>query len=146
MTQISHLKHIAQISYDKVHKTYQMTVQEEQRLRQELERLSELAQTSATRVDDRVAMQLLGADVQWQAWIGRAKTATNLQLARVLAKKATQQEILRVSFGKKSALQEIDKEFRKTRDQKKARDGLEESIQIGLCQSFAIRNFSDDRS
>lgn len=46
-------------------------------------------------------LRMSGADVAWQSWLGRQKSAVNAELARVRAEKEREMAGLRQSFGRK---------------------------------------------
>ncbi|MFK7834726.1 MAG: hypothetical protein AB8B60_00770 [Sulfitobacter sp.] len=104
---LTQLLDVSQARYDEQRQAFTLIVQEESRLRSELARLTKLDQASSLRQGSMLTMQAIGADVQWQAWLGRSRTTLNMQLARVLALKDNEQAKVRTAFGKVTALQQI---------------------------------------
>ncbi|GEM_PF-893302 len=54
------------------------------------------------------AVRQIGADVQWQAWLGRTRADLNRQLALCLVQKERMMKALRQAHGRKLAADQID--------------------------------------
>jgi len=112
-------------------------------IRSDLERLS--TQERDARKSTTVEMRAIGADISWQAWLGRSAASLNLQLAEILAQKENYVDQVRKAHGKVSMSEKlIDREKRKLliSREKKVLDDLN-------CQFFSTgtpeRNTGKDR-
>lgn len=107
---------------------------EEVRLRSELAQLAEDERcNSAARPDDIVALNRIGGDVLWKAWIGRKREALNRRLATVMALKLTAAQQLRRSFGKSSVAEQLrDRDRLRQHGDKAARRLSDEQMQMVL--------------
>ncbi len=83
---------------------------EELRLRQELERVSQMVLGTDLGQSDLFVMQSLGADLLWQAWVVRQRTQINMQLAQVLAQREIMLRDLRLAFGRAQVAQMLHNE------------------------------------
>ncbi len=88
-------------------KNFQLLVARETKIRQEIERLREYLLEHQINSQDRSEMRLVGADIAWQSWVGRKKTALNLELAQVLAIKEHHVSQLRIAYGKLLAARDL---------------------------------------
>lgn len=131
-TDLEQLLVISTTQYDHQRQVFSKVVAEESHLRQELLRLNDLDQTVEVDTASVSGMRVVGADVLWQGWLSRSKAALNMQLARVLAIKAHEQEKVRKSFGKVVALRELIKEDKNARQKKAAQ------IALGLAIDHAL--------
>ena len=100
---------------------------EENRLRGELARLDGMRHAAASDAGA-MPLQAIGADVLWQGWIGRAKTAVNLQLARTLARKEPHQAAVRQAYGKMLVAREMQGQARARLRGRAARRALDAAI------------------
>ena len=74
---------------------------EEAELRAELEELARAERRNAAADPDSIAaLNRIGGDILWKAWIGRKRETLNLKLATVLARRLVAAQTLRRSFGK----------------------------------------------
>ncbi|MEZ5715415.1 MAG: hypothetical protein R3D85_09715 [Paracoccaceae bacterium] len=107
---------------------------EEARLRAELAQLAEdERRNAAANPEDIAALNRIGGDVLWKAWIGRKREALNRQLATVMALKLTAARQLRHSFGKTSVAEELrDRDRQQRRGDKATRRLAEEQAQMLL--------------
>jgi hypothetical protein len=124
---------VSTAQYDHQRQVFAKVVAEEGQLRQELLRLKgldQIAEENPTAVSN---MRVIGADLLWQGWLSRSKSALNMQLARVLAIKAHEQDKVRKAFGKVVALQELIKNEKKERQKKAAQ------VALGLAIDHALR-------
>ncbi|MEP5731452.1 MAG: hypothetical protein ABJL67_19010 [Sulfitobacter sp.] len=117
------LLEISQTRYDQQRQAFALIVQEENRLRAELEKLKGLDQVGSSDPHEMIKMKSLGADVLWQSWLARSRTTLNIQLARTLALKAHEQDKVRHVFGKVTALESLIATNMASR-QKKARQAI----------------------
>lgn len=108
-------------------------VAKEATLRRDLARLDENRRRTMHLPDDQLTnMRHIGADLQWQAWLGRSREELNRQLALCLAQKARMLTALRRAHGRKLASDEIlknDQDARAIRRQKHA-DSAQDTLSM----------------
>lgn len=108
-------------------------VTREAALRRDLARLDENRRRSLQLPDDQLTgMRHIGADLQWQAWLGRSREELNRQLALCLAQKARMMTALRHAHGRKRAADDIlkqDQEASAARRQKQA-DSAQDALSM----------------
>ncbi len=81
---------------------------EERRIRMALSALDDATHNAKdVHISETVELRRLGGDVAWQIWAGRRRKDLQIQLARVLARKGAEQQRLRKSFGRQSALEQV---------------------------------------
>ncbi|TMM52503.1 hypothetical protein [Sulfitobacter sabulilitoris] len=124
------LRRVSHARYLQTQLAFQTLVAEENRLRSELARLD--AQLRGSRTEDATEMRAIGADVIWQAWVGRAKTELNLSLARVLAQKEHHLRQVRRAYGKTLVTEGLVAEEKALRSRKMARTNLERAIETAV--------------
>lgn len=78
-------------------------------LRDQLDYLAEQETIAQDRFDQDLQLRLSRADVVWQTWVGRQKSALNTELARVSAEKERQMQGLRQAFGRKDVAIQLAK-------------------------------------
>ncbi len=132
MTMLDQLLVVSRAKYDHQRQAFAKILAEESRLRQEIARLDDLNKSAVQRETDITEMRAIGADLLWQGWLSRSKTTLNMELARVLATKTHEQEIVRQAFGKVAALQELIADERKVRKCKQAQTTLANIIDQSL--------------
>ena len=135
MTEIADLMlllEVSEVTYDRQRQALAVIAREESRLRQDLARLDALDASDAPEADRGHGMRAVGADILWQGWLARTRTRINMELARVLARKAHEQARLRKAFGRVDALRQlIGAENGRQRKQAEAQN-LESAIEIAL--------------
>ncbi|MDQ2090563.1 hypothetical protein [Marimonas arenosa] len=83
-------------------------VAEEDELRRNLANLAAEERRSATADPDRVlALNQIGGDILWRAWVGRKREALNLRLATVIARKLAAAQAVLNSFGRSSIAEDL---------------------------------------
>lgn len=110
MTQAHELNALAAITeahYAQRQQRFAQHLAEENRIRAELSRLDEMDRAARATDVGSIPMRTVGADVIWQGWIGRSRTALNMALARVLAVKEHHQSEVRRAYGKVLVVEEI---------------------------------------
>ncbi|EEB83257.1 conserved hypothetical protein [Roseobacter sp. GAI101] len=75
-------------------------------------------------------MRSVGADIAWQAWLGRKKAALNGELAQVLAIKEHHLKQVRTAYGKLIVARELAGNLRGDIKKRKARDELSRAIDL----------------
>jgi hypothetical protein len=124
---------VSKAQYDHQRQVFAKVVAEESQLRKELLRLKGLDQVADEDPVSVSSMRVIGADLLWHGWLSRSKSALNMQLARVLAIKAHEQDKVRKAFGKVVALQELIKSEKKSRHKRAAQ------VSLGLAIDQALR-------
>ncbi len=131
-SELEQLLFVSQLQYDRQKQTYTRIIGEEARLRYELERLSALGKPKKDVAENLTSMRAIGADLLWQGWLGRSKADVNMKLARVLAKKAYEQEKVRKAFGKLIALEKLAKQENDTQLKRRQKHELGAAITSSL--------------
>lgn len=125
--EIAHLIVVSEALYEREREGLVRITEQENALRQELARLSDLGR-SAPVEPLTGGMRAVGADVIWQGWLGRAQTALNMKLARVLATKEDEQVKVRRAFGKLTALRQLHDQQKAEARKKRLVDQLQKGI------------------
>lgn len=105
--ELSNLRKITQAIYEQRQQSFSRLVAEENSIRAKLIQLRDFSHQPPTLEPRIYQMRAIGADLLWQGWIGRSKTALNLRLARVLAAKEGHLNEVRHAYGKVTAIQEV---------------------------------------
>ena len=98
--QMNTLKQLLEVRYLMEQTAIADLLRRENRLRADLAKLDQHARSADT--PDGTRMQLIGADILWKAWVGRAKSSLNVELAQVLAQKESVFHRVQQEFGKMS--------------------------------------------
>lgn len=85
----------------------QRILAQESRLRQNLQRLDQMAAPDDTLEQQDMAMRAIGADLLWQGWVSRQKSHTNIQLASLLAQKNAVLRELALAFGRAQVAEQL---------------------------------------
>lgn len=120
------LKTLVEVKYRQQQESFARLIAQENKLRTSLRQLDEHLTTSRTSED--TSQKAIGADVAWQAWIGRKKRELNLQLAQVLAVKERHVAQVRKAYGKVLVTDALLSEVKKDLMQKKAQSELDRAI------------------
>lgn len=106
MKDLEKLRVLTELKYQASQNDLRLLVQEEQRIRQDIDRLNE----SASDVDRETAnrMGAIGADIVWQSWLGRMRKQLNTQLAQVLAQKERHLTKARKEFSRVLVARELE--------------------------------------
>lgn len=107
---------------------------EEARLREALARLAAQKQAARDAFAQGHEAQYLGADLMWEAWVLRSQKEFNIDLARVLARKARHMDAVRQAFGRKVALEDIS-----ARNKAEEKDRRTKAFLGALLQSGMIK-------
>ena len=135
MNDLEQLRIVAQARYDQQQQAFAQIIQQEADLRAELTRLAQLNQSVEEVGEDIGQMQAIGADILWRGWLSRSITALNTELARVLARKAREQDRVRQAFGKLTALNELIDQRSNLRRKNRAQAGLSDAILHALWKN-----------
>lgn len=98
LTDVQMMKTLVDIKYRQEQESFERLKAEEDRLRAGLRKLD--IQMLESRSSGDAQQRAIGADVQWQAWIGRKKRELNMRLAQVLAIKERHIVQVRKAYGK----------------------------------------------
>ena len=99
---------------------------EEAGLRADIAHLvDEIARADAQDALEAMPLRNIGGDVLWRGWAGRKRAHLNMRLAMVLARKQQALEVLKRSFGKKSAVEDLLKREQSQLRQQRARRQLQ---------------------
>lgn len=80
---------------------------EENRLRRQIGTLQQHRRMSHEADPDLMPMRAIGADILWQGWIDRTQADLNIDLARVLARKAPVAQRARKNIGRRDVVSEM---------------------------------------
>ena len=124
MRQLEQLNELLVIKLRVEERAYNRLIARETVIRGDLERLSDQARQAQETTT--VEMKAIGADISWQAWLGRSAAALNLQLAEVLAQKGSYVEQVRKAHGKVSISEELLAKEQAERRQMRAKKSLDD--------------------
>ena len=105
MSDFARLKSLIELKYIKSQSALQEIAREEARLRQEIDKLR--AHSADVDAQGIGTMSSLGADILWRAWVERALTQLNIELAQILARKEMYLAEARKAFSRMNISQEI---------------------------------------
>lgn len=105
--QLKALQPLVQAKYEQVQQGFQHLVNAEAALRQDLRKLDEMQASTRALTQEDAVLQQAGADVIWQAWLGRKKKELNMKLAQVLAQKEPHLKRVREAYGKVLVVEEL---------------------------------------
>ena len=98
--QLAQIAEVVNANYEREQRQFAKLVAKEKQLCIALNKLDNMHRSSDVPDANIARMQAIGADVIWLAWVGRSKTALNIQLAQVLAQKEHLQSAVRKAYGK----------------------------------------------
>lgn len=127
------MKQLTEIKYRREQESFGRLLMQENNLRASLAQLDSYMAESQSSTD--TPQKAIGADVVWQAWIGRNKRAINMQLAQVLAIKERHIAQVRAAYGKVVVTDELHDRLRKETAEKKAQVQLDRAISSMLFRS-----------
>lgn len=132
LSDLQKLQMATKVAYQQRQQSFQKVVAEEARLRQELQRLTGLDQQAREQFSHNQNMRAIGADVLWLGWVGRSKTAVNIELARVLAVKEHHLSEVRKAYGKRLVAEQLLDQHEADNRQIAAKRDLDRIIEISL--------------
>ncbi|MFK7939524.1 MAG: hypothetical protein AB8B82_09105 [Roseovarius sp.] len=107
-TKLGQLTKLSDVLYETERVKLHRVIEQESKLRWDLARLDAARDNGSTLPTAEMDMlRRVGADVQWQAWLGRKRAELNRQLALVLAQKEIMMPKLRLAYGRKMAADHI---------------------------------------
>ena len=80
-------------------------------------------------------MKRIGADVQWQAWLGKTRRALNTELAQVLALKGQKMRGLSVHLGRKTVAADLGLKEKALAKRERQATQLDQAIEAYLHKS-----------
>ncbi|WP_299026906.1 hypothetical protein [uncultured Sulfitobacter sp.] len=117
---------MVEIKYRQQQESFARLMVQENRLRASLTQLDQ--QMADSRASKDSPQKAIGADVLWQAWIGRKKRELNMQLAQILAVKERHIAQVRHAYGKVLVTQTLVDETHTKARQKMAQSLLDRAI------------------
>lgn len=129
---------LTELKYQASQNDLRVLVQEEQRIRNEIARLTENAHQVDAGTADR--MGAIGADVIWHAWVGRMKKQLNQQLAQVLAKKERYLTVARREFSRVLVARELKTKHEFETEKSVAKAKLEETVETSLIRRLGTND------
>ncbi len=124
------MKNVVDIKYQQQRESFAHLLAQEGQLRKSLRQLDVHLAESNSREDK--SRKAIGADVLWQAWVGRKKRELNMQLAQVLAMKERHVAQVRQAYGKVIVTTALCTQIKTTESKKEARSQLNRAIDSTL--------------
>ena len=129
--QMRQIEAVTDARYQQQQQSFQRLVSEENRLRSELMKLdAHLKEARSAQVE--FEMTALGADIIWQAWVGKRKAELNMKLAQVLSIKEHHLKQVRTAYGKLLVARELLSDAMKSQGEKRAQSALLRAIEMSL--------------
>lgn len=126
ISDLTQIQRLSDIKYRQQQESFARLMMQENRLRSALKKLD--TQLAESRASGDTPQRAIGADVLWQAWIGRKKRELNMQLAQVLAIKERHIAQVRKAYGKVLVSQSLLEDARAEQKQKIAQAQLDRAI------------------
>lgn len=129
MTKLSDLdmmRKLVDVKYRQQQESFARLMIQENRLRSSLHQLDEHLRNSRSSED--TSQKAIGADVVWQAWVGRKKRELNMQLAQILAMKEQHIEQVHKAYGKVVVTDKLFESSTDEQSKKKAQFELNRAI------------------
>ena len=131
---LDQLRTLSELKFQRSQQAVSGLLQRENALRAELVRLRGLAQETQTQPPEQAQMRMIGGDVIWLKWLGRAQQELNMELAQVLAKKEALAAQHRKNHGRKMVAERLaDREIEERR-QSKQKLQLDKAINHSLLR------------
>ncbi|MEP1767148.1 MAG: hypothetical protein ABJJ53_10995 [Sulfitobacter sp.] len=129
-SEIAKIQKLVDLKYHQQQESFSRLLAQENRLRGSLFQLDQQLSDSRNTTDTQ--QQAIGADILWQAWIGRKKRDLNLQLAQVLSVKERHIEQVRSAYGKVVVAEQLYQQACDKRKDKMAQFELNRAISLLL--------------
>lgn len=126
LTDLAMMQTLVEIKYRQQQESFSRLMMHENRLRASLSQLDQQLAESLSNGD--TEQQAIGADVLWQAWVGRKKRELNMQLAQVLAMKERHIAQVRHAYGKVLVTDSLFEQVNAETKKKKAQFQLDRAI------------------
>lgn len=117
---------------------------EEARLRRQIGTLQQHRRNSHEADPELMPMRAIGADILWQGWIDRTQADLNIDLARVLARKAPILQRARKNIGRRETVSELKDHMQRADQRAEEKARLDTTLQIAAVQAALAR--TPDRS
>ena len=98
--ELAQMDEVIRAKYEQEQRQFAKLVAKENQLRGAIQQIDVMRRSTNVPDASVARMQAIGADVIWLAWVGRSKTALNIQLAQVLAQKEHLQSAVRKAYGR----------------------------------------------
>jgi hypothetical protein len=112
---------VTEAQYLREHAKIKPILDHEARLRGQLTRLEEQVREARNEADGDLPMKALGADLLWEGWHLNTRRNLNMQLAQVTSRKLMAMDRLRKTFGRKTAVSDMEKAEKLRRKAAKAK-------------------------
>ncbi|MGJ8543977.1 MAG: hypothetical protein ACSHWZ_00950 [Sulfitobacter sp.] len=130
IAELEALQTVTQARYRQQQHLFQKLQNREAQLRGQLAQLDGQLRQSNQLSPDLGQLRAVGADLLWQAWVGRSKENLNLHLAQVLAQIEHQRSALRSAYGKTLVATELLAKAKNQRRKKAAQIALDRAIEL----------------
>lgn len=101
------LNRVTDALYQKEFAAIRDLITREGQLRSRLHQLDQQVNEGKATLQDQPMMQLIGADILWQAWESRTRRGLHTELAQVLALKSHAMDKVRYAFGRNQATETL---------------------------------------
>lgn len=125
-TDLAMMQKLVDMKYRQQQESFGRLIAQENQLRTSLARLDEHLARSQRDTDSE--HRAIGADIIWEAWVGRNKRALNLQLAQVLAVKERHIAQVKEAYGKVLVTKDLHEQVRAADKNKMAQAQLDRTI------------------
>lgn len=121
MEMLRQMAAVTEAQYLKEHAKIKPILDQEARLRGQLAKLDTQVKDARHMADTDVPMKALGADLLWEGWHIKTRRNLNAQLAQVTARKLMAMDRLRRTFGRKTAVADMEAQEAKRLKEAKAK-------------------------
>jgi hypothetical protein len=118
---LSQMSTVTEVLFQREFSAVQGILKEESAIRHSLAQLDAQSQSSSSNNAQDCAMQTIGADILWQAWVSKTRRQLNIELAQIVARKFEAIAHIRKAFGRKEAVKILMEKSREDRQKKAAR-------------------------
>ena len=132
--ELADLHAITSARYAQRQQSFARLVEKENHIRGELQRIDDMDRANRSARAEAIPMRAIGADVIWQGWMGRSRTALNMELARVLAVKAQHLKEVQRAYGKVLVVEEMQHDLNKRLANTAAAAELDQAIEQSLLR------------
>jgi len=130
LSDLAVMRNLVEIKYRREQESFARLMIQENRLRAALKQLE--TQLRESRASGDTSQRAIGADVLWQAWVGRKMRDINMQLAQVLAVKERHIAQVQRAYGKVLVTDELFNGVDQDNRKKKAQSQLDRATTAGL--------------
>jgi hypothetical protein len=122
---------VTEALYLREHEAIKEVLQQEAEIRAQLARLDAQVAQAAAQPQQTHSVRMVGADILWRGWESKTRRQLHIHLAQAHARKLSAMEKLRTAFGRKDAmekLQKLERTKRLQRQQARRQDDLLDGI------------------